>query len=309
MLFPYTGSGSYCYADSLAMVLGDDSPGPAVIEVLTGSPFGMQLLGGTAPFFDPAGWDGGIGLNEAVTALGWECRRTSGDRDEAERLLRAARTADPVLVGPVEIGLHEHRPGFGEPIGGDHYVVALGVADDMVRFHDPAGHPFATLPIERFLDAWRTDTLDYGESYTARTAFTRAREVEPAEAIESTIGTAIAWLTGEHVHPVRPGTLRNREAAERLAAMVEEGLPEETHGHLAHFAIHVGARRLADAAVCLSGIGLSSSAALAARQSELVGSLQYEVTTGRTERAAAALRALGPTYGELASRLREERRA
>ncbi|WP_026922567.1 hypothetical protein [Glycomyces arizonensis] len=304
MFFPYTGSGSYCYANALDMCLGDASPGPAVIEVLTGSPFGMQLLGGTTPFFDPAGWDGDIGIDAALAALGWECRRTSGDREEAERLLREAETADPVLVGPVEMGLHDHRPGLGEPIGADHCVVALGVTGGMVRFHDPAGHPFATLPVERFLDAWRTDTLGYGESYTARTGFAKAREVEVADAVERTIGAAVAWLTGEHGHPVPPGTLRNGEAAERLAALIEEGLPEETHGHLTHFAIHVGARRLADAAVCLSGIDRRSAAALVSRQSELVGSLQYEVTTGRAERAAAALRELGPTYGELAERLR-----
>ncbi|GAB3649961.1 hypothetical protein [Glycomyces tarimensis] len=306
MFRPYTGSGSYCYADSLSMVLGAASPGPAALEVLTGSPFGMQVLGGTTPFFDPAGWDGDVGLDAAIAALGWECRRVSGDRDEAERLLNAAGTGDPVLVGPVEVGLHVHRPGFGEPIGGDHYVVALGVANDMVRFHDPAGHPFATLPVERFLDAWRAETLEYGDSYTARTDFRKLRDVEVAEAIESTVEAAIAWLTGEHDRPVPPGTLRNGEAAEYLAAQTAEGLPEAARDHLTHFAIHVGARRLADAAVCLSAIGLRSSAALAARQSELVGGLQYDMVTGRAEEAAESLRALAPTYDELASRLREE---
>ncbi|THV39506.1 hypothetical protein [Glycomyces buryatensis] len=303
MLFPYTGSGSYCYANSLSMVLGPDSPGPAVIEVLTGSPWGMQILGGTTPFFDPAGFDGDIALDAALGALGWKCRRVAGDRDEAERLLRTAKTHDPVLVGPVEVGLHVHRPGLGEPIGGDHFVVALGVANDMVRFHDPAGFPFATLPIGQFLDAWRTDSLDYGESYTARTAFAKAEEIDAATAIESTIPAAIAWLTGEHDHPVPAGTLRNREAAEHLASLIEDGLPEQTRNHLVHFAIQVGARRLADAALCLSGIGRNSAAKLAAHQSELVGGLQYEVVTGRTDEAAAALRALGPTYDELAERL------
>jgi hypothetical protein len=48
----YTGSGPYCYVNSLAMMLGEASPPPGVIAVLTGSPFGFVLLGGTLPLFD-----------------------------------------------------------------------------------------------------------------------------------------------------------------------------------------------------------------------------------------------------------------
>jgi hypothetical protein len=43
MTLSYIGSGPYCYATSLAMMLGDAAPSPAELEVLTGSPFGMQL--------------------------------------------------------------------------------------------------------------------------------------------------------------------------------------------------------------------------------------------------------------------------
>jgi hypothetical protein len=38
MTVRYIGSGPYCYANSLAMMLGSAAPEPAVIEVLTGSP-------------------------------------------------------------------------------------------------------------------------------------------------------------------------------------------------------------------------------------------------------------------------------
>ena len=59
----FIGSGPYCYANSLAMMLGSAAPEPAVIEVLTESPFGAELLGGVTPFFSPSGWDPGIGLD------------------------------------------------------------------------------------------------------------------------------------------------------------------------------------------------------------------------------------------------------
>jgi hypothetical protein len=72
---PYAGSGPYCYSNSLAMVLGPAAPPPSVIEVLTGSPFGIELLAGRLPFFDPYGWDPDRGLDDAIALLGWTCRR------------------------------------------------------------------------------------------------------------------------------------------------------------------------------------------------------------------------------------------
>jgi hypothetical protein len=46
MAVRYIGSGPYCYASSLAVMLGPAAPGPAVAEVLTGSPSGAELAGG-----------------------------------------------------------------------------------------------------------------------------------------------------------------------------------------------------------------------------------------------------------------------
>ena len=303
MFLPYTGSGHYCYANSLSMALGPASPGPGVVEVLTGSPFGMQLLDGDTPFFDPAGWEGDIALDAAAAALGWECARESGGTpEEAVARLEAASPAEPLLVGPVEMGLLTHAPGRGTPWGADHYVIVLGVERGLVRFHDPAGFPFATLPVEQFTAAWRTDSLVYGESYTSRRRFKRVREVTAAQAIRDSVPAAIAWLRGEHGFPVSAGTLANREAAEKLAARCEDGLPEKTRDELTGFAIAVGTRRLTDAAVCLAA-DFAEASAILARQARLVGGLQYDLTAGRTAEAAAALRALGPTYDELAGAL------
>ena len=78
MSLRYVGSGPYCYANSLAMVLGAHSADPSAIEVLTGSPYGACLLDGVTPFFDPPGWDPEIGLDAAIDLLGWRCVRVSG---------------------------------------------------------------------------------------------------------------------------------------------------------------------------------------------------------------------------------------
>src|SRR5512139_1561085 len=175
---PYIGSGPYCYSNSLAMMLGDQAPSPSVIEVLTGSPFGFELIAGHLPLFDPYGWDPDQGLDTAIDLLGWTCHREgAADNEEALAKLRNAVTVGPVLVGPVEMGLLLNHPGFGRPIGADHFVVVLDANDDQVRFHDPHGFPYATLPTPAFLAAWRADTIGYKSTrYTMRSDFRRVRE-------------------------------------------------------------------------------------------------------------------------------------
>jgi predicted short-subunit dehydrogenase-like oxidoreductase (DUF2520 family) len=112
----------------------------------------------------------------------------------------------------------------------------------------------------------------------------------------------VAWLRGHGGTPP-PGTLGGAEGVLALAALVDEGLPEAVYGHLVHFAIRVGARRLVDAADALDGLGLGDAAATATRQARLVGGLQYAVTVGDAKAAARLLRELAPTYDELADRL------
>jgi hypothetical protein len=59
----YVGSGSYCYASTLATVAGRGWP-PGMIETLTGSAFGFQTVEGV-PYFDLVGWDPVVGLTGA----------------------------------------------------------------------------------------------------------------------------------------------------------------------------------------------------------------------------------------------------
>ncbi|MEE6261232.1 hypothetical protein [Plantactinospora sonchi] len=304
-MHPYTGSGPYCYANSLAMVLGAAAPTPSVIEVLTGSPFGFELLAGRLPLFDPYGWDPDRGLDDAIGLLGWTCHRQgSDDAEQALALLRDAVKVAPVLVGPVEMGLFRHQPGMTGPIEADHFVEVLDVDADRVTFHDPQGHPYATLPTGEFLAAWRADTIGYRTTpYTMRSDFVRVREISTEEALRAALPGAVSWLRGLHDVPVPPGTVGGAAAVELLAERLVAGLDPEVHGFLAHFAIRVGARRLSDAATALAGLGLDAAATVAARQARLVGSLQYDVVAGDTASAAGTLHRLAPTYEELATAL------
>jgi hypothetical protein len=305
--FSYTGSGPYCYSNSFAMMFGADAPSTAVIEMATGSPFGMQLIGGTMPFFDPYGWDPEKGFEDALSALGWTSDVTQGgDANEALARLKDALATGPVWIGPVEMGHLRHQPGMRGPIEADHYVVALEVDDESILMHDPQGYPYARLPLADFLAAWSAKTLIYGTPYTMRTGFRRIAAKSEADTIKAAIPPAIRWLsmTGEHDMPKE--SLGNSAAAEALAGRIEAGCDNALRGHMIHFAVRVGARRAADAATCLERIGYAEAARIAGKQARLIGAMQYPLVTGNDAQAAAALRQLAPTYDVLRAALEHQ---
>lgn len=297
--FPYRGSGPYCYANSIAMMMGADAPDPAVIETVTGSPFGMELVGGALPFFDPYGWTPEAGVEDALAVLGWTARTLSGGEPE-DALARLASLLEtgPVMVGPVEMGHLRYQPGMTGPLGADHYLIAVGVERDHLTVHDPQGYPYARLPLPDFMCAWRADTLTYGQAYTTRTDFTQAARVSADAALIAALPRAVAWLAAEPTHPMPVGSLANGDAALTLADLLDADA-KDVREHLVHFAIRVGARRLTDAATCLHRAGFTYAAATMDVQARLVGSLQHSVVTGDTGAAVRTLRALAPTYDNL----------
>lgn len=301
---PYVGSGPYCYGNSFAMLLGERSPSTAVIEVTSGGPFGMQLIGGRTAFFDAYGWNPDIGCERALAAIGWTSSKTSGGPpEEALDRLRAAVAAGPVFVGPLEMGHLHHQPEMTGPIGADHFVVALDVDDERVLIHDPQGFPYAEVPVADFLAAWKADTLAYGEPYTMRTGFTRVAEVSDADAVRSVIPAALDHLAMVTDEKMPEGSLGNADAAHRVAELIEAGAENGLREEFIYFAVRVGARRLDDTATCLGPAGYPEAAAIAATQARLVGSLQRPLVARDFPRAAAAMRELAPTYSRLRAAL------
>ncbi|MFJ9518613.1 hypothetical protein ACIRPK_10145 [Kitasatospora sp. NPDC101801] len=297
----YLGSGPYCYTNSLAMVLGAEAPSTAVIETLTGSPFGAQLIAGSLPLFDPYGWHPEAGLDAAIASLGWSCERTDGGRPaEALERLRAACSRGPVLVGPVDMGLLLYQPGTPNADGGDHYVVVLAVGEDGVELHDPHGHPFVTLPTAAFLAAWEAKSVSYIDApFVLRTGFVRDRRVAPVDALRRSLPGAERWLAGRDELPMPPGSLGGAAAVEALADLVAQGTPPGIRTLLTAFGVRVGARRLNDAANCLAELGLSEASAVAQGQARILGGLQYPLVQGDDQTAATRLRQLAPTYAQL----------
>ncbi len=299
MPFRYVGDGHYCYSDALSMVFGSASPGPSAIEVLTGSPFGMaihqppqiQVRGTELVYFAPARWTPEVGIDTSLSLLGWSCVHASGDPDAAVETLRQATPEEPVLAGPVEMGLLPHHPGLGRPIGADHYLTVIGCEGNTVLMHDPRGYPYATLPVDGLLTAWQSDTIYVPvESYTTRAKFRRSREVDLHTALRRSLPAAAQWLEGSE----------SRAAAERLAEILEAGINTSQFFHLASYMLCGGARRLSDAAVLLGEIGLTEVAGIMDQQARLVGATQHPVVIGDRAAAAANFRKLAPMYDLLA---------
>lgn len=298
MSLPYFGNGPYCNANSLTVILGEHSPGPAVIEVLTGTPFGMSIQGDDdLPYWGPMGWTPEHGLTDALDLLGWTCDRSSGSSADAVTLLGETSRDDPGLAGPVEMGLLPYIPGLGQALGADHVVVVLGLEGDLVRAHDVQGWPYVTMPVDALLAAWQGDTFVYPvDAYVLRTAFRKERDVDPSDALQRGLRRGLEWLDN--------GT--SAEDAERLATIVENGLSNRQHKHLVEFTVQGGARRLSDAAVQLGEIGCTGTAAVLDEQALLVGALQLPLVRRDRESAATLLRKLAPTYAQLRKELARE---
>jgi hypothetical protein len=201
------------------------------------------------------------------------------------------------------MGHLRHQPGMRGAIGADHYVVALALRDGLVEMHDPQGYPHATLPLADFMAAWRGETVDYGEAFTMRTGFRRVEIVPEEEAIRRALPAGIRWLAMDRDLQPPAGTLGNETAVLALAERIAAGCDDDLRGHLIHFAVRVGARRAADAARCLTRIGLDAAAGVMGRQARLIGALQYPLVARDDATAAAHLRALAPTYRELLAML------
>jgi hypothetical protein len=194
----HVGISAYCYANALFMALASagenvDALGDVgFLECLTMQPFGCLLVHtgeNWLPLFSSADIDPDRGMTHALAALGWTCLdERGGDAASAAARLRRSVRHGPALAGPLDMSLLAHNPRYAGAIGADHFVLVLEVTekrDQNVRFHDPGGFPFATLPLEQFVLAWRAERVGYPDApYVLRSAFVRVEPRSRAEAIE-----------------------------------------------------------------------------------------------------------------------------
>ena len=292
----YVGSGPYCYANTLTMV-AEDGWRPGLVETLTGSPFGFQMVG-PLPLFDPPGWDPDTGLDQALTLLGWESdRETFPSADEAFQRLSALCKNGPVFVGPLEMGLLLHQPGSDRPIGADHFVAVLDAGPDGVTMHDPQGHPYAWLPRDAFLAAWGSDTIGYGTGrFPLRTNFRTVAVRTQQDAARDLLPLAYRWARGDDA-PAGG----NAEGLRNLADRADAGLGSPALPVLQNFSLRLGARRRVDAATELAA--WPEVAGVLDRQARALGQAQFAALRGHSSDLAAAFRQVADLQDDLVDAL------
>jgi len=278
MTTAFTGNGAYCYANGLHMTLlaaGADPtalPEPGFLECATGMPFGRGFYPADGPRFWPSapGWNPEKGLDLAINVLGWSCQaRYDGEFEEAFADLRDGLELGPALAGPVDFGYLSYSPASRQMAGADHYVLVLALERDHVLVHDPAGYPYAVLPLADFQQAWQAERIGYRQGpYTLRACFRHQRQVSRQEVIAQTLPLARALVCAD---PAGPTSFGGSQALRQLGAALRDGVSAGLEGHLLGFSLPTAARRTTDAARLVDVGGRPDLAAILDREAVLWG--------------------------------------
>ncbi len=155
----------------------------------------------------------------------------------------------------------------------DHFVVALSVEQDYAVVHDPNGFPYATLPLDTLLQAWRAERIGYiTEPYTLRADFQLTESMSRQAMIAATLPYARSNLRHD---PGGPAIYGGVHALRVLAQLLHADMPKQLGEHLVYFALPFAVRRKLDAAAFLREGNQPAAAELIEHQARLLGCAQY----------------------------------
>lgn len=309
MILNYIGNGAYCFANSLAMGLAaaGEPHESWYVEATTAVGIGAIVVptpGGALTYFSNLEPDRGLDL--AIRTLGFTCERNhcpaEADPNGQQSLarLRDQLTRGPVVVGPLDMSKLTYIPGHEQLTEADHFVLVHDLDDDEVFMHDPGGSPYVSLPISDFLAAWRAEAVVYRTgSYSSWSGLRRVAAPSPGEVVAAIDDHLRAHLP---TVPLIWGEGNEGPAAIRaLAEQVQAGVPPHLDGHLAYFALPLGARRAADFARFYAPYD-AERAAIKDRQSRHFGAAFVAMRRKDWPRLAEALRAVADCDEAFAAR-------
>lgn len=250
-MFKYTGNGAYCYANSTSMLLdtiGERIPAES-IEVLSGVGLGAIWFKEDNMVFFSNGVPH-IGVSKALDILGFTITEHSSTvSSNIEGILTTEIKQHPILLGPLDMGCLKYMPNHSYLHGCDHYVLAFGLDNGMVRLHDPAGYPYAMLPMEELINASNTSRLQYRlypQDMTYHYWCAPKRVNNPNQ--QEIYAQAIQYFRQVYNDAEEQCSERNwligSDAITELKRYILGGdISLELIGHLTHFAFQVGARR------------------------------------------------------------------
>lgn len=254
----YAGSGAYCYANSLHMLIQSQGK-----EVNTATLESITLVGNSASwyngllFFTGTNWKPDKGISFALDTLEIPFEEhfcpepTEKDWTESLHILEGWLQEGPVLVGPVDMGLLKYLPYHDQVLGVDHYVVVVDYDGEQVVLHDPEGFPYARLDVEALARAWFAENISYKRG--AYSMWGNLRIDEDWTVPDSVFHTANAKL-GELFAEERANTtlLSGAEAIRHLKTLSPLHDSPKLLNHLINFALPLGGRRAGDCALFYS---------------------------------------------------------
>jgi len=140
---------------------GDFYPLP-FLECVTTVPFGFVYIASDGGGLAVNGYNPHDGVERALKTLQYEYRfKCFQSADEALSFLKRALEAEPILIGPVDMGFLAYDSYCKFKKGADHYVIALGLNRDHLILNDPDGYLQVPLPISDFVKAWNAEAIAY----------------------------------------------------------------------------------------------------------------------------------------------------
>lgn len=241
----FIGNGKYCYANSTSMLLKSigEHVSPEKIEVLTGMGLGATIYGDLL-FLDSTFPD--LGISKALDILGFTFQECTGESSERApfQAIKDILKESAVILGPVDLGFFTFWPNHQYLHGADHYVLAYDIDDQNIYFHDPAGYPYVSLPLEQFEKAWRADHIEYRrEPFRYWHSAKRYSQPSEEDIYEKALNhfkrqyqdrEKVPYITGSHAILQFSEGLKNGEIPNRIAE------------HCTHFLFQLGAKRAND---------------------------------------------------------------
>ncbi len=248
---PYFGNGAYCFADSTSMLLASvgENISPSKIEVLSGVGLGAKLQKGTGPIF--FNWEvPDNGINNALRILGFascEQKTPKTQPPPLEELKRDLKRSVAV-VGPLDMGHLIYNPRYPGLKGVDHFILVYKVDDKKVHLHDPAGFPHVSLPIKKFILAWKTKEVGYGQThYSYWTVPKRINKPSDEEIYQTAIGLFQKLYRQCDKKALEEGRVVGKRAILTTAQRIKKTKFFQLEiEHLIYFALPLGARRALD---------------------------------------------------------------
>lgn len=266
----------YCYANSVAMLLGASGFAilPARIEVLSGVGLGAFMPPEGLPFFSSAAGLPDRCISRALEMLGFAFEEHALEEGSAPPFdwLAARLSSGPVVAGPLDMSLLRYNPARPSGGGVDHYVLVSSIDTSKVQIYDPAGYAAVSLSRDLFAESWRASSIAYRRG--AFRAWCGPRQVRlPSD--DSVRHGAVAWFQdlyrqSEAIAAER-GWREGEQAIRDLARLVRESaLGNDQAAHLRFFALPLGAKRALHFAAFFAEFD-QAIAALKRRQAELFG--------------------------------------